>query len=307
MRHKRFLDFDEFAVSVQDVDCRMLLRNAKRRVWTIDGVEVDSIDVQLGRLGSGNIAQGTVRLDGYMIYAPLTDRVEYVANGCVVDRNACVVMEPGSEFCISTKVAHDWAAVFVPKRHFPIGGLPLQADSRICRVTRPNRPAAARFRDLVGETLFSAAQSAQFASSSSANQAAEEILNCVSAIAEWLPTGEKREGRPRVPRERVIKLALEHMERQAKNPIRIGDLAAAAGVSERTLRAVFGEFYGMGPTRFLQLNRLHQIRRALKAADSEHASVSQILIDHGEWAFSRFASRYRRLFGELPSQTLRAK
>jgi AraC-like DNA-binding protein len=84
-------------------------------------------------------------------------------------------------------------------------------------------------------------------------------------------------------------------------------LAAAASVSERTLRTAFKEYFGVGPVHYLQLRHLHRVHRAIKAADPEEVSVSQILVGQGEWAFGRFASRYRRLFGELPSDTLRKK
>jgi AraC family ethanolamine operon transcriptional activator len=87
----------------------------------------------------------------------------------------------------------------------------------------------------------------------------------------------------------------------------LGEMAAAAGVSERTLRRAFTEHYGVGPVRYLQLRQLHQVHRALRAAQPEEQSVSEILLAHGEWAFSRFAFRYRQLFGELPSETLRSK
>ena len=79
----------------------------------------------------------------------------------------------------------------------------------------------------------------------------------------------------------------------------------AAGVSERTLRTAFHEYFGVGPVRYLQLRQLRQVHSALRAADPEAASVGDLLVQHGEWEFSRFARRYRRLFGELPSQTLR--
>ena len=63
----------------------------------------------------------------------------------------------------------------------------------------------------------------------------------------------------------------------------------------------------MGPVRFMQLIRLHQVDRVLSAADAEAVSVSEVIAGQGEWDFGRFASRYRRLFGELPSETLRTK
>jgi AraC family ethanolamine operon transcriptional activator len=76
---------------------------------------------------------------------------------------------------------------------------------------------------------------------------------------------------------------------------------------ERTLRTAFKEYFGVGPRGYLQLRRLHQVHRALRAADPDEATVSKILVEHGEWSFSRFASRYQQLFGELPSETLRAR
>jgi hypothetical protein len=52
-----FYEFDDFAASVRDVDSKMLLHNPQRHTWSIDSVDVDGIDIQIGRLGSGNIAQ----------------------------------------------------------------------------------------------------------------------------------------------------------------------------------------------------------------------------------------------------------
>ena len=118
MKTRVYREFDAFAESVRGVDSKMLLRNPNNRVWTIDSVEIDSIDVQVGRLGSGNIAQGQLRQDGFMFYLPLTERTQYTANGNSSTIDACAVMEPGSEFCFSTMAEHDWIAVFVPTHRF---------------------------------------------------------------------------------------------------------------------------------------------------------------------------------------------
>ena len=93
-------------------------------------------------------------------------------------------------------------------------------------------------------------------------------------------------------------------ERRGK-PIVLGDLAAAAGVSERTLRTVFNECLGMGPARYLQLRQLHELRRRLRDADADTGNVTDLMADCGVGEFGRCAQRYRALFGELPSQTLR--
>lgn len=179
MRCQYFDDFDAFAESVRGVESKMILRNPKRRIWTLSHVDLPAVQVQLGRLGGGNIAQGELRPDAYLLYMPLTDACEYTANGTVLDKNSFAILEPGCEFCISTKVEHDWCAATVPMYMFD---------------------------DLV-------------------------------------------------------------------------------------------------PVHYLQLRQLH---RALKGADPAAVSVSEVLVAHGEREFGRFAARYRRLFGELPSETLRA-
>ena len=161
MRSQIFRDFDAFAESVRDVDSRMMLRNPKRRILSTSSVDLYGIDVQFGRLGSGNIAQGQLRADGYMLYLPLTDGVEYTANGSVLEEKAFAILEPGCEFCISTKIEHDWFVAFVSTHMFARGGDPVASPSSFerkrCGVTRPNRQAANQFRAIVNQIMTTAA------------------------------------------------------------------------------------------------------------------------------------------------------
>jgi len=303
-----FQDFDAFAESIRDIDSRMLLRNPQQRIWSISSVDLDEIDVQVGRLGSGNIAQGQLRPDGYMLYLPLTAAVEYSANGSILERSSFAVLEPGCEFCVSTKVKHDWCVAFVPSDLFAqCGDLPT-SPSGSCRVTRPNRRAADRFRAVVFEVMNVAFNCPQFETSLAAKRARSEVLQIASRVLRPSSTFEpNREGRPRVPRHRIIRHSMELFEKRAGVPVNAGELATAADVSERTLRTAFREYFGVGPKRYLELRQLHQVHRALLAADPEEETVSEILMAHGEWAFGRFASRYRKHFGKLPSQTLRMR
>jgi len=85
----------------------------------------------------------------------------------------------------------------------------------------------------------------------------------------------------------------------------VTDLAADAGVSERTLREAFHEYFGMGPARYLKLRTLNLIRNALNHADPSVTTVTQMAVEFGVWELGRFAHDYQLLFGELPSKTLR--
>jgi AraC family ethanolamine operon transcriptional activator len=312
MRTSHFREFDAFANSVRDVDCKMMLQNPRRHVWSLSAVDLDGIDVQIGRLGSGNIVEGQSWANGYLLYLPLTDACEYSANGEVLPRNSFMILEPGCEFCITTKSEHDWCSIFVPTARFGRGGelAPPSPDTKKmkCRVTCPNRQAANSFRTAVDQTMTAAANCSQFEAAPAAALAAAELLEVASLVVgqqrEGVPEGE---GRPRLPRQEIIRRSKKLLEERDGEPILVGELAAAADVSERTLQTVFSEYYGVGPVRYLQLRQLHRIRHALRAADPEAVSVTDVLVQHGEWQFGRFASRYRRLFGELPSETLRAK
>jgi len=305
MRSQVFHDFDAFAESVQDIDSKMLLRQPKRRVWSTYSVDLDPISIQLGKLGSGNVAQGQLRSDGYMLYLPLTNAVEYTANGAVLQNNSIAILEPGCEFCVSTKVEHDWCVVFVPTYLLDDGADFTFSASKLCRVTHTNRQATVQLRTALLQ-IFSAANSAHFEQSPAATCASQEVLKVVNSIVGLKqPVEPNHEGRPKISRQEIIRSSMELLDQQAGTPVSVLDLAAAASVSERTLRTAFNEYFGMGPVQYLQLRHFHRVHRAIKAAAPEETSVHQILVEQGEWAFGRFASRYHRLFGELPSETLR--
>ena len=97
------------------------------------------------------------------------------------------------------------------------------------------------------------------------------------------------------------------IEAPAGDSVSVGKMAAAAGLSERTLRNAFNEYFGMGPVRYLELRQLHQIHRELAAAEPDAESVTDVLVRNGVWQWGRFAARYRQNFDELPSETLRGK
>lgn len=100
---------------------------------------------------------------------------------------------------------------------------------------------------------------------------------------------------------------MEELEEREGEHVSVAHLAAAAEVFQRTLRTGFNEYYGVGPVRYLKLRKLHQVRSALRAAELDEVSVASVLLEHGIWELGRFAARYRQLFGELPSEALRAK
>ena len=85
----------------------------------------------------------------------------------------------------------------------------------------------------------------------------------------------------------------------------LGELCRKAGVSERTLRSIFQQVFGIGPNRYLHIRRLHLVRAALALANPDIESVSLVAARFGFTDSGRMAADYHQLFGEYPSQTLR--
>ena len=90
-----------------------------------------------------------------------------------------------------------------------------------------------------------------------------------------------------------------------QSPIRVPELAAAVGVSQRVLELGFKETLGISPQRYLRWCRLNHLHRELRRAQPELATVTAIANRWGFTELGRAAVEYRRLFGESPSSTLR--
>jgi AraC-like DNA-binding protein len=99
---------------------------------------------------------------------------------------------------------------------------------------------------------------------------------------------------------RVLRWASGH----PGEPAGLAALARIARVPPRTLEAHFRRFLGTTPLAWLREARLTHAHRALVASDGA-ASVSQVAAGSGFTQLGRFAARYCRRFGELPSDTLR--
>ena len=97
----------------------------------------------------------------------------------------------------------------------------------------------------------------------------------------------------------------EYIAAHADEPLTIGDLAAHAGISTSTLFAGFREFRDTSPMSHLRQVRLQRVREALQSAGSGDATVTEVALRWGFTHLGRFASDYKRWFGESPSATLK--
>lgn len=109
-------------------------------------------------------------------------------------------------------------------------------------------------------------------------------------------TGKKR------MRDQAITLIQDHLHDMPDTDLNISDMCRLANVSERTLQYAFKERYSVSPNDFVKMWRLNTARRLLlETRNTTISKVAEYLNFHHP---SQFAADYRKLFGELPSQTL---
>jgi AraC-like DNA-binding protein len=100
-----------------------------------------------------------------------------------------------------------------------------------------------------------------------------------------------------------LRRAEEFMRVHGAEPLRIPDIAAAAGCSVRTLGGAFRRFRGRTPLAALHAIRLEQVHAELSRGGD--AGIGAVARRYGFTNASRFAAAFRRRFGEAPSDVVR--
>jgi transcriptional regulator GlxA family with amidase domain len=98
---------------------------------------------------------------------------------------------------------------------------------------------------------------------------------------------------------RGVAMAIRFMQRNLARPLATGEIAAASGMSERSLRRQFQRFTGQSPIAFHRDLRLEAARHTL-CANHTKADITTAAGMHGFSHLSHFTGQYRRRYGELP-------
>lgn len=122
------------------------------------------------------------------------------------------------------------------------------------------------------------------------------LADCFSSVGEISPGSLNS-------RRRAVRRACEFIRECGGESLSLAQLCGAAEVSERTLLYAFKQCFGVSPKAFVKKYRLRGAFKAL--LNGEGKSVTKIATDWGFWHMGQFGADYKRMFGELPSATLR--
>jgi AraC family ethanolamine operon transcriptional activator len=102
----------------------------------------------------------------------------------------------------------------------------------------------------------------------------------------------------------LLKTVVEFVNVHRDSPLSLTDLCNVGQVSENTLINAFKQGLGMTPMAYVKGLRLYHVHRKLWRKKTSDTRVSDVANDWGFWHMGQFAADYRKLFGELPSETL---
>jgi AraC family ethanolamine operon transcriptional activator len=164
----------------------------------------------------------------------------------------------------------------------------------------------ARLRGLLGAVLEAVEDpSAPLMGGTARGQLEIDLLDAfLSALRSGCDSLVPRPGLRVEGRLRRLKQARDYLKNHLHESLSVAALCREMGMSRRGVELLFQDSIGLGPGAFLRHQRLHGVRRALKAAPQAAGVVKQTAYAWGFWHMGHFAREYSDLFGESPSMTL---
>ena len=231
-----------------------------------------------------------------------------VLNGAEVGINQIAVVDAGEFYNSRLLGPTQWGAVTLTREDMDAVSAP-ETDSCTKRLNgmtifTPSPAALARLRSLHGYMGHLAETTPKLLNN---NRLTDELEhNILAAMRDILSTrGSGIDTVGRHHHQIIVDRFRAVLQAHADLPIAMPAISQMIGVSSRTLRLACQEQLGISPGQYVMLRRMRSARRALQQADPGVARVTDIATEHGFWELGRFAVRYRHIFGETPSMTLR--
>ncbi len=244
--------------------------------------------------------RGATPPDMYTFSVPQISAGPFWHRGRSYGSNYIFVQQPGTEFHVITPKGFEIFHISLPEadvhRRLHSYGL---GQARFQKLPKAFHAPAQLMQD-ARSILAKSCWEEGFAKDWIADDLVDRIVEC------WLA----QEGlTPRRETLTIPKAALE----QCLEAVSAGDtvgldvsrICASTGVSRRALERAFSEMLGLGPSTFFKVARLAEARRRLINPPDENQTVANAMFETGFSHVGQFARDYRKMFGELPSDTLK--
>jgi AraC family ethanolamine operon transcriptional activator len=127
------------------------------------------------------------------------------------------------------------------------------------------------------------------------------VLNCLSHST-------KSDEAKHLKSDRVIRFVLDYVHSAPSDEVTAVELCTLADCSQRWLEQSFKMRFGVTPKAYVKYLRLARLRRDLQQPPcGERHAVSELASAYGFWHMGQLAADYRKVYGELPSDTLKRR
>ena len=140
------------------------------------------------------------------------------------------------------------------------------------------------------------------------NLAAHRQEALAIAILNGLSHSVKTEETQHLKSDRAIRLVLDYVNSAPSEEITAVELCSLADCSQRWLEQSFKMRFGVTPKAYVKFLRLARLRRDLQQPPcGERQTIIELASAYGFWHMGQLAADYRKVYGELPSDTLKRR
>jgi AraC-like DNA-binding protein len=302
-----FTDPYEYAASVPGVAISLVLAEPGEFRGQVTWVKLPQLGLLRCAENLSHITLVSMKPGPVFVSFPARSNVSAIWQGIELERGEIVVHGGADPLCLRARRDSRWGLIEVDpnvleKCTATIGGRPF-VPTASTRFLRPPREA-------FSSMLLLHRQACRLVETKSALIAHREVArgleqDLLYAVVKCLTSDEAhRDTGARQRHAEIIAKLEQTLAVHETTPLTAHQLALAVGAPERTLQACCAEFLGMSPGQYARVRRLQLVRKALRRADPEAASVSAIARQFGFRDLGRLAAVYRTAFGETPSSTL---
>ncbi|MCG5072128.1 AraC family transcriptional regulator [Paraburkholderia tagetis] len=305
---KQICDIEDLREPVRGSDIEICQIEAGTLTGSVTYGMLGGFSVSVGHFSRAVRARGVMSKDKQIV-GMLLDREQPVSHWCFdVEPGDVVFAAAGSDHEGSYKGAASFATIALSPAELAEfmkgeGGI---SDFDFWQRTTRVRPdplvaqsIAARFKTLVG-TL---AQAGPHLSPDSSDFWARALVEAfVYSVANGIAMNEDTAP---VKSAMIVRRVEDLLDAYRARPVHISEICQTLDLSRRTLHRAFSETLGIGPVTYLRHQRLHAIREILRQGTAGSSSITRLAMSFGFDDVGRFAGYYRKLFGELPSGTVK--
>lgn len=307
MQRSVFRDFDEFAEFVRGIEGRFMPTGPSSTEWWVQGSQASRVSVQELQIGGCATFAGTGEPGKLAVGIPMTDARRMRIDATALREDSFILMHGAQPFTFTGIGGPTrWAGITLPFDHPCLDPRTLGVLAAGGSVRKRTQVEYLSHLRVLVNRMLSSDPAVRVATPAAAATLEQDISLAIARVLQF--SCEDRETKRRhlhAHHARAVARCLDLIDATQGETLYIEDLARVAAVSERTLRTLFQQYFGISPIRLLKAKQLWEVRAALLHRKPEEG-VLQIAERFGVWDFSLFARNYRALFAELPSDTAQA-